>query len=216
MQQEEYSIRHPFLFDMPTRRQRGLRILAVLRDFLKGETAKLRLLDLGCSTGAVSALAASEFARVVGVDTDAEAIAFASKCHPAPNLTFLTLREEGLPFEKESFDVVVFSHVVESVKNPAFAVGEIHRVLRPGGICYFSFGNRFLRRGRDDLLTWPNAARLARGFSRIDYTRKMISMPSEFSVFELAPHWSRLPRSVRQLVAFFCYPILPRACFEFG
>jgi SAM-dependent methyltransferase len=41
---------------------------------------------------------------------------------------------ETLPFEKECFDVVVASHVIEHLRNPAFAVREMSRVLKTGGL----------------------------------------------------------------------------------
>ncbi len=39
----------------------------------------------------------------------------------------------SLPFEDNSFDVVICNHVLEHVKNDAQAIQEIFRVLRPGG-----------------------------------------------------------------------------------
>ncbi|MGH3032369.1 MAG: class I SAM-dependent methyltransferase [Gaiellaceae bacterium] len=40
---------------------------------------------------------------------------------------------EQLPFENESFDTVVATLVLGSVEDPARALGEIARVLNPGG-----------------------------------------------------------------------------------
>jgi len=39
---------------------------------------------------------------------------------------------ESLPFADESFDTVVITFVLCSVEDPATALGEIHRVLKPG------------------------------------------------------------------------------------
>jgi ubiquinone/menaquinone biosynthesis C-methylase UbiE len=44
-----------------------------------------------------------------------------------------------LPFDDESFDVVVDSGVLEHVANPAASLTELHRVLAVGGIIVITF-----------------------------------------------------------------------------
>lgn len=46
------------------------------------------------------------------------------------------LDEAPVPFEDDSFDLVVASHVLEHLREPVAAVGEFLRVCRPGGILY--------------------------------------------------------------------------------
>lgn len=41
---------------------------------------------------------------------------------------------DELPFENDSFDVVVASHVLEHLQNPDFAIREMSRVLKKGGL----------------------------------------------------------------------------------
>lgn len=43
------------------------------------------------------------------------------------------LNVEGLPFEDGRFDLVLCNHVLEHVNDPALAVREMRRCLRPGG-----------------------------------------------------------------------------------
>ena len=40
----------------------------------------------------------------------------------------------NLPFDDQSYDVVFASHVLEHVRDDEVAVGEIRRILRPGGL----------------------------------------------------------------------------------
>jgi SAM-dependent methyltransferase len=43
-----------------------------------------------------------------------------------------------LPFEDESFDVIVANNVIEHLKNPALGVAEMRRVLRPEGTILYT------------------------------------------------------------------------------
>ncbi len=45
---------------------------------------------------------------------------------------------ERLPFADERFDVVVSTQMLEHVQEPGEVLGEIHRVLRPGGVLLLS------------------------------------------------------------------------------
>jgi SAM-dependent methyltransferase len=45
----------------------------------------------------------------------------------------VTASLEQLPFASESFDVVLCNHVLEHVPDDRRALGELHRVLNPGG-----------------------------------------------------------------------------------
>ena len=69
-----------------------------------------------------------------GVDFAASAVALSTRERRRPGLTFVHGDALALPFPDESVDVVVnveSSHCYESME--AF-VGQVHRVLRPGGI----------------------------------------------------------------------------------
>ncbi|MEE9464859.1 MAG: class I SAM-dependent methyltransferase [Candidatus Neomarinimicrobiota bacterium] len=76
-------------------------------------------------------------ASTVGLDFSHQAIKFSRATHQAPGLSFRQGDAEALPFEDNSFDVVVnveSSHCYGSM--PAF-LGQVARVLRPGGyFCY--------------------------------------------------------------------------------
>jgi SAM-dependent methyltransferase len=131
------------------RRSRG-------RDFVFGgaERAELfrrlvggpgrRVLDLGCRYGALTR-AYAEGNDVVGVDVDREALAEAAKLGIETRCADV---DEALPFEDESFDVVVAGELLEHVRDPERLVGETRRVLRPGGTLAGSVPNAFRLKNR--------------------------------------------------------------------
>jgi len=60
---------------------------------------------------------------------------------------------EAVPFEAETFDVVLFNELLEHLRmNPIFTLGEVHRVLKPGGALLLSTPNLRSFRGIRNLL----------------------------------------------------------------
>lgn len=70
-------------------------------------------------------------ARVTAVDPDTTAIHRAAGRSSSTRL--IVARAETLPFADDSFDFVIFALVLCTVDDPAAALGEARRVLRPGG-----------------------------------------------------------------------------------
>jgi SAM-dependent methyltransferase len=103
-----------------------------------------RVLDLGCRDGALTqAYAVGN--TVVGVDADREALAEAAKLGIETHWADL---DEPLPFDDESFDVVVAGELLEHLRDPASFASEAHRVLRPGGTFVASVPNAFRLKNR--------------------------------------------------------------------
>jgi SAM-dependent methyltransferase len=50
----------------------------------------------------------------------------------------IAARGEDLPFANGTFDVVLCDNVIDHAEDPAAIVGELFRVLAPGGLLYFS------------------------------------------------------------------------------
>jgi SAM-dependent methyltransferase len=96
------------------------------------------VLDCGCGPGSITSGIAAACApgRVVGIDfgaTQIEHASAAARARGLVNAEFRTADCYALPFEDASFDRV-FSHaLMEHLSEPARAVGEMHRVLKPGG-----------------------------------------------------------------------------------
>ncbi len=96
----------------------------------------LEWLDVGCGTGAVSA-AVLELAsprEVVGVDPSAGFVAQATASIDDRRARFLCADAHELPFADASFDVVVSGLCLNFLVEPARAMAEAARVVRPGGL----------------------------------------------------------------------------------
>ena len=112
--------------------------LALRKSLLQGVSGTV--LEIGCGTGTnfshydwsqIESLEATEpdpfmlrhaREKLAGLDAAARS-----------KLTLTEAPAEGLPFEDECFDVVVSCLVLCTVADPARSLGEIHRVLKPGG-----------------------------------------------------------------------------------
>ena len=98
-----------------------------------------RVLDLGSGAGTDSLVASQMVGpegRVTGVDMTPEMLAkarAAAAAMGAANVEFVEGEGESLPFESESFDVVVSNGVIDLIPDKDAVFAEIHRVLRPGG-----------------------------------------------------------------------------------
>lgn len=98
----------------------------------------LDLLDVGCGPGTITVDLARRVApgRVIGIDRAPEVIAEA-RAHASEQtvpLAFLVGDLYGLPFADASFDVVHAHQVLQHLIDPVLALGEMRRVLRPGGV----------------------------------------------------------------------------------
>jgi len=92
-----------------------------------------RVLDAGCGRGFYLNFlrVLHPEADVVGVELDRPLLTVARSAVPGVDLVNADLYH--LPFRDAAFDKVVFSEVIEHVPDDAAALGELYRVLAPGG-----------------------------------------------------------------------------------
>lgn len=121
-------------------RSRGFRMRRrVISGFLQPHVGTGdRWLDAGCGTGTLSRDLAVAGGEVVGVDASSAMVEMAMKLLHESNdrlgCRFEKVESiEHLPFGDASFDGVLCSSVIEYVDDPAMAVAELGRVLKPGG-----------------------------------------------------------------------------------
>jgi 2-polyprenyl-6-hydroxyphenyl methylase/3-demethylubiquinone-9 3-methyltransferase len=91
----------------------------------------LEILDLGCGKGRFTAALAEEGARVIGLDRSAAMLAGAA----ATGFGRVRGSARRLPLAGEVFDAVIAVEVFEHLPAAAIdqVLGEVRRVLRPGG-----------------------------------------------------------------------------------
>ena len=90
----------------------------------------VRILDVGCGTGA-NLGAFDRVAHTIGIDSSIDALHF---CQSRGMKTFAQSTAEELPFAQGTFDVVTALDLLEHTDDDLKALGEIHRVCRPGGL----------------------------------------------------------------------------------
>jgi ubiquinone/menaquinone biosynthesis C-methylase UbiE len=97
-------------------------------------TADDRFLDVGCATGAAVRDAAATVRLAAGVDRSAAMVRRARVLAGAqPGTVFAVADAEGLPFPSATFTAVLSTSALRHFGDPVRAVGEMARVVRPGG-----------------------------------------------------------------------------------
>jgi len=90
--------------------------------------------DLGCGTGQVTSSLAPFVERVIAVDGSAAMLQAARKRLQAfPNVELRRGELETLPIDNEDLDAATLMLVLHHLSEPARALAEVHRVLKPGG-----------------------------------------------------------------------------------
>jgi demethylmenaquinone methyltransferase / 2-methoxy-6-polyprenyl-1,4-benzoquinol methylase len=91
------------------------------------------VLDVATGTGAVAAeLLRQKGCAVVGVDQSPEMLAVAREQLPA-SVRLVEANAEQLPFVDASFDALTVTYLLRYVDDPGATLGELARVVRPGG-----------------------------------------------------------------------------------
>ena len=199
------------------RESKARKICSVLEDYYKKmPLSNATVLDIGCSIGAIAQYISRKTGKVTGIDVDREAVEYAKKrWADIANLEFYAADCLKIPFADNSFDIVVCNGVYEHVTMPKLLIDQIYRLLRPGGICYFSAMNKLslvephynipllsiLPKRAADLImmitgkgksydvtayTRSGLKKLFEGFKAEDITLNIISNPEKYRVTELS------------------------------
>lgn len=227
--QLDFSGLHPeTMYDLSGRMVKARKTVAVLLDAMATagiDPSSARLLDIGCSTGILTRHYGGSFGEVVGIDIDDGAVEWAKKNRAGENVDFRVADSMELPFSDRAFDLVTCTHIYEHVPDPERMISEIHRVLRPGGLCYFAAENRLrlwdghsrlplitvlprpladlclrvtgrARRRYETHLTLGGLRRLVGRFEVTDYTEAVVRDPERFEAADMVA-----PGSFKQTMA---------------
>lgn len=234
--QQEYSQLNPEMHATDSRHRKAETMRRVLADALGSRMQECRLLNLGCSTGLIDQHLAPYVSSIVGVDIDEPGIEAARSLGLPQSVSFVMADAMSLPFPDSSFDIVICSQVYEHVPDAGRMMGEIQRVLRPGGVCYFAATNRWALMEphyRLPFLSWlPRWAanlyvralgrsdeyyethlgvaglrKLAAGLRIEDWTGRILRDPERYACAYLLPGW--VSRNVAKATFALAYRMFP-------
>ncbi|HJR92395.1 MAG TPA: methyltransferase domain-containing protein [Acidimicrobiia bacterium] len=100
-----------------------------LLDLQPGE----KVLEVGCGAGHLTNRLAARGVDVIGIDANPNASEIAGTDRVR------TMRAEALDFADDAFDAIVSVHAIEHIPQLGAALGEMARVLRPGGRAMFIY-----------------------------------------------------------------------------
>tara|TARA_B100001989_G_scaffold12957_1_gene8092 strand:+ start:1900 stop:2598 length:699 start_codon:yes stop_codon:yes gene_type:complete len=99
----------------------------------------LKILDVGCGTGDISAYLYDKGNYLTSLDVSKLMLEKASSRFSDKNIKWIEIEESGnLPLESSMFDTVIISSVLEYHKNPKLLISESYRVLKKNGLLIFT------------------------------------------------------------------------------
>lgn len=137
----------------------------------------VRVLDIGCGAGFLSNELARHGFEVTGLDTSTQSLTLARHYDSTHTVNYAVGDARNLAYPSAAFDVACAMDFLEHVVTPNTVVAEISRVLKPGGLFFFSTLNR-------NFLAWLIAIKglewFVRNTPRDLHTFRCLIKPSEF------------------------------------
>jgi SAM-dependent methyltransferase len=132
-----------------------------------GLPERARILELGCGGGTYVRLLAGLGYRTIGLDYSLPSLQRAVAADPGRKGLYLSGEAYQLPFSPGSFDLVLSIGVLQALSEPARALAEMTRVMRPGGALVVEAlnghgGIALARKAIQRLRGWPTKVRAYR------------------------------------------------------
>lgn len=148
----------------------------VVLDELKNTDA---VLDIACGTGFGSDILAGKSAHVIGGDIDPTIIQENKVNWTKENLSFQVLDGTNLPFEDNTFDILVSFETIEHTVHFKEMINEFKRVTKPGGKLFISTPNFYLNSPKG-YVTNPFHTQ---EFTPTEFTELISNYFKEFNIF---------------------------------
>jgi SAM-dependent methyltransferase len=127
--------------DPRSRLQQADKIIHVLTKLVSTQLSSSICLDLGCSSGIITNALAPLFTWTCGIDYDEVALRHINHDGNVRS-SFIRADAMNIPMASDSVDVIICAQVYEHVPNATEMVHEIFRILKVGGIVFFSGPNK--------------------------------------------------------------------------
>lgn len=105
-----------------------------------------KVLDVGCGTGRWSIYLSSKFSNVYAMDPSKAIYAAANLTKDIPGVHLIKASAENIPFEDETFDLVISLGVLHHIPDTQKALNTIVKKVNKGGQCliylYYALDNR--------------------------------------------------------------------------
>lgn len=138
------SLQPTIVSDDAGRNRIAKQLVGLLKNRYSNRLKQLRVLDVGCAGGQITAAVGTLVQEIVGIDPDKSAIDHALYTYSAPRrVSFQVADTLKLPFPDESFDLVINNQVYEFVRDDRKMMAELRRVLKPGGEVLFGARNKW-------------------------------------------------------------------------
>lgn len=100
---------------------------------LLGDVSNKKILDVGAGTGRLSVKLAKLGANITALDVSDKMLEKIKKTRNQ-EIKIIIGDAEAMPFEDETFDIVVAAFLIVHLKDPTKFFDEVYRVLKDGGI----------------------------------------------------------------------------------
>jgi len=161
--------------------QVSVRRLRKMLTLLGKEPGQVRLLDVGCSSGAFLMSARKVGFDTTGVEPSAEAAETARRA----GLNVFTGFLEAARFPDGAFDAATLVEVIEHLRDPRSLLAECRRVLKPGGILLVTTPNAASWTARIMKSRWDGFGLKAMGGHISFFNPRSIEMIAERTGYEL-------------------------------